>query len=177
MMACRRGLTLIEVMAVVALMGLAAGATAWSMAGDVSRNNRQATITRIEYADRMARIAADRMGQRCVLRFDIDAQQLRRVMTDAAGDEQASHTLALPRECRLDRVVRSGDSCDSGQTEIAYSTGGRSASYAARLTFERDKESVWLVFAGLTGQVVIVHDEQEAEKLFENLATGWTDAD
>jgi hypothetical protein len=67
--------------------------------------------------------------------------------------------------------------------EIGYSVGGRSVSYAIRLTFTDvdsqtppEERGVWMVFSGLTGQLMLVQDEEEIENLFAMLTAGRPDA-
>lgn len=196
----RTGFTLIEVMAVVALLGLLAGAVVWSMTDEAKRWSRADAAGQIAHADRRARIAARRLGRPCALRFDLDRQVVYRVTLDVAGTEAPGHVLALPVGHRIDRIVfaRAASSTfgpggpaargkDSGVVDVAYSTAGRSASYAVRLVSAdrsggrnapagSDDGGRWLVFAGLTGQMVLDHDDDEVDNLFAALATGRPDA-
>jgi prepilin-type N-terminal cleavage/methylation domain-containing protein len=181
----RRGaFTLIEVMAVVALLALAAGAVTWSFVDEVRRSSRTAACNQIMRADRMARLAGQRLGRQCVLRFDLAGQRVFRVLK-GEGCQEDSHAVRLSSGCRLDRLTVADDSArgaangsatpaDSGVVDIAYSTGGRSASYAVRLTGK--DWSGWLVFAGLTGQVTLIEHEEEVQNLFTLLASGRADA-
>lgn len=192
----RRGaFTLIEVMVVVALLGLLTGATAWSLAEDARRGFRVNTAGQIIHADRMARLAAQRLGKACVLKFDLESQRIQRVVGDEGYGDGASPALLIPARCRIDRVLipqapgslegASGETvgvaADSGVLEVAYSTGGRSVSYALRLVFEEGEighESEgdgWLIFSGLTGQVTL-SNEDEIGNVFTMLAAGWPDA-
>ena len=174
----RKAFTLLEVMAVVTLMGLLAGATAWSLAQDARKSSRAKVVADIAHADRMARLAAGQGGQACRLRFDLDHQRLCR-LTGPDDEAQQAHAMTLPKGCRIDRVVTAGPDLagdTSGATTIAFSSAGRSDSYAVRVVFEdgatgKDAtdglgESVWIVFAGLTGQTTLVSDEDQLDKLF-----------
>jgi len=183
----RRGaFTLIEVMAVVALLGLIAGATAWSLADDAQRYALQDVVDRLSHADRMTRMASRRLGEPCRLRFDLDTQQVRRI----GKNEHASHTLNIPAGFRIDRIVtphivddvgratRSGISKrETGRIDIAFSTGGHSISYAVRVIGEADNQGTWLVVSGLSGQLTLDHEQDEIENLFAQLASSGPDAD
>jgi type II secretory pathway pseudopilin PulG len=192
----RAAFTLIEVLAIVALLGLLVGATVWLMADDARRASRADALGQIAHADRTARLAAQRLGRPCVLRCDLDAQRLRRVVHDT-GEEAVSHTVDLPQGFRIARITlpaapgrsprtrrrQAGRDIDAGVVDIAYSTAGRSTSYALRLVFEggrgrrSDKDlGGWLVVAGLTGQIMVVQDAEEVDNLFETLARGRPDA-
>ena len=199
--------TLAEVLAAVALMGLLALALGWSLTGDARRARQSDVIGRIAQADRMARLAAARLGTPCALRFDLDRQRLGRVEWDAERGERPARGLRLPAPYRIDRVLvcstarpelGTGNSelgtgnpsswigaarTDWGAVDIAYSTAGRSATYAVRLAAKDargfktaadapDDRPTWLVFSGLTGQMVVLHNEDEIEDLFAALTTG-----
>ena len=198
----RSAFTLVEVMAVVALLALAAGVTVWSLAQDAQHGSRVNVIGAIAHADRMARLAAQRLGEPCLLQFDLDHQRLWRIVGDEEGARSTTHALNLPRGYRIDQVVvarssvslgrgspaSEGEKLDSGMVGIPYSTGGRSASYAVRLVWEgggnandsqpdsEDGEE-WLLFSGLTGQMMVDLEEDEIHNLFARLATGRSDAD
>lgn len=173
----RRAFTLLEMMAVVTLLGLLAGATAWSLAADARKSSRAKCVADIAHADRMARLAAQQGGQACRLQMDLTRQRICRLI-GPAENAQPAHAMAAPKGCRIDRVVTAsgaaGDELDA--PTIAFSSGGRSDSYAVHVVFEEPLagesaadglgQSVWIVFAGLTGQATLVNDEDELNKLF-----------
>lgn len=193
----RAAFTLIEVMAVVALLGLLAGATVWLMADDARRASRAEAAATIAHADRTTRLAARRLGAPCVLRCDLDAQRLRRVVGGPRDEQDPSHAVELPVGYRIARItLPSVPGCSprargveprfdtgSGVVDIPYSTAGRSPTYAVRIDFEGDQSrrsdedaGRWLLVAGLTGQVMVVNDEEEVDNLFRTLARGRPDA-
>jgi prepilin-type N-terminal cleavage/methylation domain-containing protein len=197
----RRAFTLIEVMAVVMILGLLVGATVWLMVDDARRASRADAVGRLAQADRLARLAAKRLGAPCVLRCDLDAQRVRRIVRAEGGREEVSHAVRLPPGCRIAEITlpegprrstrarrtRAGRTVDAGAVDIAYSTAGRSPTYALRLVCEdgrgrrtdaegEEHADGWLVVAGLTGQVMVVQDEEEIDNLFRTLARGRPDA-
>ncbi len=198
----RSAFTFIEVMAVVLLMGLLAAATAWSMAGQVRQGSRQGAVQQVVQAERLTRLAAQRAGQATVLRIDLNRGELRRMTHGRDGAEAGGHTvrLAMNRGLRIEKVILPGESLwledeagsrrintvRSGVVDVRYSTQGRSETFAVRLGWVVDQtnkdeakgvnefrgDGVWLIFAGLTGQVTLIHDEQEVQNLFEWLEAG-----
>ncbi len=168
--------TLIEVMVVVALLGLLATATAWALADDAKdaslRNVRQVVM----HADRMARFAGIRTNEQVTLRLDLSRQRLERFSVDAAGNRALMHAVPL-RGARLDRVIvsenRNERIIDHGQIEIDYSSTGRSVTYAVRITRpDTENESHWVVIAGLTGQASLEDDDRKVTNLLTMLASG-----
>lgn len=190
----RPAFTLLEVMAVVALMGLLACGAVWLLASDAQQASQADVIRRITAADRMARMAAQHSGKTCVLRIDLEQQRLCRVEGDGEAGHASAKAVQLPAGYRIDRIVvasldpegPAGRRVESGAVDIAYSTRGRSVTYAVRLLCTNAAASEgsqgdwgrggkWLVLAGLTGQPVVVDDEDEVDKLFCTLACGRPD--
>lgn len=182
--------TLIEVMAVVALLGLLAGATAWSLAGEARRQTREDLIEQIVQTDLHCRVAATRTGQSHELVIDLDEQAIWRRGPEQSESENASHRMKVAGDYRIDRVLTSevvsgskhgngGDSfvqIDTGGMVIVCGPAGCTTSYALRIAHEPTGELQWLLIAGLTGQSILINDESEIEDIFTQLATGRTDA-
>ena len=172
--ALRRGLTLIEVMAVVMLLGLLAAATAWSLAEDVRRTTGENVIAQIAHADHLARLAAMQFGQSTTLRFDLDTHTIHRIDTTQST---RTHTLNIPPPHRIERmfIQTANDKTpettlsrrESGIIEIPYSPDGRSTTYAINLTSL--DESKWMLIAGLTGRLTELTDEHQVNNLFTYL--------
>ncbi len=184
----RCAFTLIEVMAVVVLVGLLAGAAALSLAGQARYRTTQDVIDTLQSVDRNARFAAMRLGGTTRIRYDLSNQQVYNETTDDTGSSTRSPAVAFPVEYRIDRVLVSdvsatsgasrsttGRALDYGTIDIELSPAGRSTTYAVRLSHEENKH--WLIFAGLTGQVTQTDDEKEVNNLFTMLASGRPDAD
>lgn len=184
----RCAFTLIEVMAVVVLLGLLAGTVAWTMASQADRATLDDAIGRIAHADRMARLAADRTGEACVLRVDLAEGRLWRESVGIDGEPTRSHPVGVPGGFAVDRVIVAGPTADAGDlfapgqvidigtVGIAIAPPGRGPTYAVRLR-SSDPTARWLVFAGLSGQMTVIDDEQQAQQLMATLSGDGPDAD
>ncbi len=181
----RCGFTLLEMMAVVVLLGLLAGAVGWSMAQDARRAARTDAVGQIGHADRLARLAAQRFGRPCVLRIDLREQTLRRIEYGPNAQPEAAHTVTLSKSQRIAEVLvgrstaRLGNASrppavTSGAVDVAYSRDGRSASYAIRLASGGTQQ--WLIVSGLTGQITIEEYGKDIHNLLRPGATRRPDA-
>ena len=198
----RYGFTLIEVMAVVALIGLMAAAAAWSLAEDAQRATHADVVDRLKHTDTMARAAARRLGP-STLNIDLDRQ---RVWVASPGKRQgqaeSNHTLAMPSGYRIEQVLWVDASPvklrqtrerkrlveSAGHIEIAISPEGFSRSYVMQISGPKiigedkparldERQDTWLIFAGMTGLAVEEDDEEQVESIFELLASTRPDAD
>ncbi len=181
----RAAFTMIEMLAVIVVLGLLAGAAAWSLAGDAEAATYENVVGKLAHHERTARLAANRLGQTCVLRYNLNAQRISRFDT---ADRMATPAWRLPAPYRIDRIVIHrpgggddaghhgfGERYDAGTVEIDISRAGRSATYAIRVA--NNQQQGWLVFSGLTGQMTRINDAQEVDNLFAMLAGERPDAD
>lgn len=191
----RPGFTFVELVAVIALMALLAGAAAWSMGGEIRRASREDAIVRLAHADRMARLTARRFNAPMTLTLDLDRQRVTYQLHNEAREQAAQDVqpvmTALPPSHRLDRVSMLSEggvtTLDAGQVEIAVSSAGRSPTYALRLASNNDAPrhtdnrnntpGPWLLVAGLTGQTTHGYDDIEIDNLLTRLASRRPDAD
>jgi len=200
----RRGFTLIEVMAVVALLGLLAGATVWSITSDADRATQSDATSRLTHVDAMARLAARRFAG-TTLHIDLAKQAVwyapLGIAPDAADADPRSQSTTMPGRHRIARVwlvelpkssgtVRAAprvEQIDSGQVAISVSANGHSTTYALEVvgpspagsqanTNNADYTTVWLLFAGLSGQATTHHDEKTIQDIFARLAGTRADA-
>jgi prepilin-type N-terminal cleavage/methylation domain-containing protein len=185
----RRGFTLIEVMVVVVIMGLIAAGAVWSMAGNARERAQADALEVVDYVDQMARAAALSLGRGCVLRFDLDRQRVVRLRADGEVDGVST---GLGGAYRVDRVLVASGTGDgatvadesmrvvdagSGAVDVAFSSSGRSATYALRFVADGSDKGRWLVLAGVTGQATVIDGESEIDNLFSMLAGQGPDAD
>lgn len=197
----RRGFTLIEIMAVVVLMGLLAGGVAWSLAGESQRMTRGEVVSKLSNADATARLAAKRLGP-ATLRIDLDTQQVWVVTREAGSAEpRPGHSMMLPPGYRIDEVswvdpvestgdrgVMRRQDVVSGRVDLPVSSGGLGRTYVLKLVgpgtdpetgelIEDSEQATWLLVSGLTGQVTVEDEPETIDNLLALLAGAWPDAD
>lgn len=197
-----RAFTLVEVMVVVVLIGLMAGAVAVSLTGDLDRATREDVIGKLTYADAQARMAGKRLGP-STLTIDLDEQRLWLSTPTKGRDEpQPGNAIGLARDYTIQEVVwldpkpitaknardRQRVSKEDGTVELPYSAEGYSRTYALRIegpasgqtqdsTNPDERRTTWLLFAGLTGHVITNDDPQRINNLLATLAHTRADAD
>ena len=173
-----KGFTLIEVMVVVMILGLLAGAAAWMMTDQLAASSETHAVGQVCGADRLARLAARANGGATRLRIDLDRGVLVRLGRQADAPEVTrSNPVALPDGFTIQHVsvaLPSGVSESfNGAVSIEYSADGTSCSYAIELA--GPDETFWLVVSGLTGQTLVEQEVRHVETLFALLATGRAD--
>ena len=196
----RSGFTILELIAVLAIMGILAGAAVWSVAGWAASARRADLLERIAALDNRGRAAARRLGRPGVLEIDLDADRLARRPAEGRPHRARPLPVALPAGYEIDRLRVPKSPTPAGYTAarpepglhrrgkvtLGYGTGGRSVSYALRLTRAKRASaaesraasgSKWLVVSGLTGETTVVEKSGVIEKLFRALETGRVHAD
>ncbi len=200
LIAGHRAFTLIEIMAVVTLIGLLAAATAWSLADDAQQAGYDDVIDRLRYADYSARMSGQRLGP-STLMIDLERQRL---WVQSPGKRQGSkedgHTLQLPAGYRIADVswidptetkVRQGRprkliKHSSGIIELVYSSQGISQTYVMKLTgpgqsdtqqsSSANQRTTWMLVSGLTGQAILEDEEEAINLVLEASAQARPDA-
>jgi prepilin-type N-terminal cleavage/methylation domain-containing protein len=168
-MGSRRAFTLIETLAVIALMAILAAAVTVSLAGAARAARVEDVAERFVAFDRSTRDVAKQFGRTPALRFDVNRGTVHRI----DGDREAA-PLRLGGEVRVTRVIARGRDAAYGDVIVRFSALGQSPSYAVRLTGQNGER--WLAFAGLTGQALVVRDEREAQDIL-SAVTGEAAAD
>lgn len=181
----RQGFTLLEVMAVVVLLGIIASATAWSLAQDAARAQSVGLAQRLEAFDRMSRLLAIRHDAPVRMMIDLDGRRLSRQMGQEDQWVESGHDLRWGSKLRVTRVLlasgwREADAgvlairVDRGLVQVPVSRAGRSVSYALEISVpggdDQDPPPRWLVICGLSGQMVWMNDEGEIEQLLQSVA-------
>ncbi len=158
----RSGFTLVELMAVMVVLGLLASVTVWTVSGQIAMARNQLALDQLTLADRQLRDHARRVARPMDLIFDLDHGRLYRAPGGVTSpDKWATLEGSLP----LQDIRQSGQKYSARQVAVRFRGDGTSTSYAVRLKAPKKGESAWILFVGRTGQRVIVTEERSLESL------------
>ena len=161
----RRAFTLIEVMVVVLMMGLLAGAAALTLNKPLREARALDAITTVRSFDETARTVARRLGRPATLRFDFTANVLQRF-----EDNRLTQQIQLPFGFRVSQVRTAARRASEGDAQILCSPLGITRTYAVRIQGSGDFNT-WLLVSGLSGEVTPITDESKLDAIFSATAT------
>jgi prepilin-type N-terminal cleavage/methylation domain-containing protein len=163
----RRAFTLPEMMLAVALMAVLATVAAVSLAGAKRAARMQDVVEQVTAYDRGAREWSRRFDRPTTLAIDLGAGTISQGRTD----DSSRAPLRLPTGFHIQTVRDAENQMTAGQTRIACSPLGQSRSYAILLEGPAHQQQ-WVLFVGLTGQTLALHDVQEVQDIFLSLGGG-----
>lgn len=159
---CRQAFTLIELIAVLVILGLLSIIASLSLGGVMDRYQLTRAAETLQSFDAKARREAARSRE--TLEGVISNGQHTLVIREAA-DQNSTQWIRyqLPRtvtitETRVSRKVISGR-----ELTIPFRHGGCSPTYAVQL--RRGRMSRWIVVLGISGQVIPVDGEEQVDAL------------
>jgi prepilin-type N-terminal cleavage/methylation domain-containing protein len=152
----RPAFTLIELVAVIVLLGIISTAAALTFRSSLQSATSTDAIGQIKYLDSTARQRARRFNQPVEVVFDVTSSTLSRREGSKRNDE--SFTAALPRGFSIDQINIAGHSTFNGDASITCSPAGLTPSYAIHLIGPNFDQ--WLLFAGLSGQMTLINHEE-----------------
>ena len=159
------GFTLIELMAVLLLLGLIAAGVSVSLASSHRRAQMSDVVGQVVQYDTLARATAREQGAPMRVRVSLQSSTLsREIVEDARRGERAS-SLVLPPGYSVGQVRVGTTRTSFGQTSIAVSSLGQTADYAIRIDGKDQRQ--WVMFVGLSGQNVLLDSDRDAERLFQ----------
>ncbi len=172
-----RGFTLIELIAVITILGLMAGATGLSLIETARSAALDRTIGMLQQEDERARLAARRLGREVVLRIDLDEQRLQRFTRNPAGELEPAASRRLPAGTRLTDLLGMDTPADPDPViDLVYARGGQTRTFAWQIETEQNQR-LWLLTAGLTGQTRTLEDQDLVERWLAIPAPPGPDAD
>jgi prepilin-type N-terminal cleavage/methylation domain-containing protein len=150
---CSRGFTLIELVGVLSIMALLAGTASLELNGSRHKGDLADAIGQLQSADQNARTLARSGDQPVTLSISIADGSIRR----SSGDVVTTPGY-LPSDIKIARVRQAGTAIDFGSAAITIRPRGLSVSYAVELVCS-DGDRQWIVFSGISGQMLKVDDE------------------
>lgn len=153
----RNGFTLIEVAAVMLLLGIAAACVALNLRGPMHNAQRKEVLDHLRTFDERTRQLARQQDKEFLVSIKMGRATLTRMESEQGRPQ--GEDLELPKEYRLNKVLMGQEEIQVGQTSLLVSRLGLSPSYALQIEDSAGKRS-WLAFAGLTGRSIELEDEQ-----------------
>src|SRR4051794_12723927 len=142
----RHAFTLVETMVAVIILGLLAGAVAWSFRAPMRRARMAEAIEQVKYLDVSSRAFARRFGRNVEIVYDVSEGTLER---REGGRADASFHAAIASPFRIEAVRTRGRTEEYGESKIAVSPLGISQTYAVKLAGPEAQR--WVVVTGLGG--------------------------
>jgi len=174
----RQAFTLMEMVAILVIVAMAAGAVTWSLRSAYSASQLRDAAERLAYFDRLARHVASRIDRPVRMVIDLNEQQITCLPVEGDDDTREtphSQTMQLPRGISIEEVWLTGGRVAFGDVQINCSARGQTPSYAL-LIEDADGNQHLQIVAGLTGQAVVAKEEWQVDELFAQLS-GRSDTD
>jgi prepilin-type N-terminal cleavage/methylation domain-containing protein len=156
----RRGWTLIELMAVLALLSVLMAGAVVVVRAPLTQGRLQMSIESVLLADQTTRSQVLRSGQPAELHFNVGSPTTLTIERPQSR-ESAVQEIAALREVRPSGQVREAD-----QVRIPIAGDGSSRTYGLRFETKAGTET-WVVMAGGTGQPIRDLTRQEADALLQ----------
>lgn len=168
----RGGFTLVELIIVVAIIGMLTGVVAVRLRGPYRQARFEDVLQRVAVLDGQVRSYTQRFGKPQQLMVDMQNDVL--YTRNPGGGRGLSFRETVAGSADVDRVLLPEGPVGGGTATINFSEDGQARSYA--VSFRLGKQQVWLLFSGVTGQVTQLDGETDVREIFQLLADKGPDA-
>jgi prepilin-type N-terminal cleavage/methylation domain-containing protein len=156
----RNAFTLIELVVVIVIMAILSTIAAMSLGGTMSRYDLVRATETVQRFDANARRQARATQAPVAMTIDRNKKRLK---VDADGaDRDAAYK--LPGRVTISNIRLHRRFVTGGNFAVTVSPDGQSPTYAVELS--RGDMKRWLIFVGVSGQVIEAQNEDEVDALF-----------
>jgi prepilin-type N-terminal cleavage/methylation domain-containing protein len=169
----QQAFTLVELLAVMVIMGILAGSVMFSLKTPYQSAKMENALERIMFMDRQLRDHARRFNRPAEMQINFTNG----VVTGAEPKKRETviPSFSLGAGVQIDQVAFGRHRIDSGVVSIDFSAHGCTPTYAMRFSNGSNIKH-WLVFLGITGQIVQIDNEKEIDELLHMVQSQRTDA-
>ena len=160
----RSAFTLLEMLIVIVVMALIASSATLSFKTPMQHAAQSDAVQMLKHFDHAARQAATQFHRPMQMSFDLEKQRVSRLEHDAA-----TATMLMPRGVRITELRTADHRILDFEHPIPISESGISMTYALHLTGNEFDQ--WILFTGMTGDVISGINETELDNIFKTLAT------
>lgn len=164
-LARRGGLTLVELLVVLTILALVAGAALLRDGQSVARARLEWAASQWTAADEALRRLAAQSQSAGALRLELPSGLVTRSLACRPDADRAEN---LGSTARVRRLLSASREITRGPATIRFQPNGASESYAVQLATS-DTNQTWLLFAGRTGQVTRFKEGSDVQKLLDAL--------
>lgn len=162
-----------ELLVVMTIVGLFSAMAVVRTTHSTANAEFQRSIDVLKSGDRLLRDHAQRTAKRPTLEFELGTNVVRRTWDKKEAAQAVP--IGISRNVRLTRVLTATRDDHAGKRMMHYASDGTSETFAVEVSPARAKP-VWLLFAGMTGQVTEFEGEQDVRKALHALRTAGADA-
>lgn len=168
------GFTLIEILFVIAIIGMLTATAALRFGGLTQKAGMEWTLGRFESLENSLRQDATLHHRQVKLSLELGTGHV--IRTQGIGKKD-SMSLDFGSHMVIDRYVSAKRDTSTGQVQIDYSPEGTSHTFAVSLKSRTNaRPLVWLLFAGTTGQVTRWENEEDVLQILHKTGSKGTDS-
>ena len=161
-----RAFTMIELAVVLMIVAISAAVVTLRIDGPMHRAQMEDVVGRVAQFDRLTREYARQHDRALRLVVHVGDREIRR--TNARELENLGASLILPGGFRIEQMRLRGEVAADRRSSLACSRHGLTPTYALQLRGPGG-ELRWIVFAGLTGELIDVEEEWQVQEIFDAL--------